>query len=369
MVDARWLTFHDAARATFEENPAATKEHFARSIARRFDMKLDRSVFDAGDFAVRFAHASVDRFAGNVVSFAQIRKYDERPFLVCVLRPHRVETLLANSTFIAKVSHSSQALSLTKIRGTIVGSNILRELDGIENAPPNFEVLFARHEELAWEDNLERIVECTTGILPRGEKYSPTMDERERILGSIQEASAVLTAGEIDDVAVRLYAVVDERREDILRAAAQNNVNLRGNAIEQIITGGANTHGLGDQTFYLPRGTRVFVDIKSKLRGRLSNPKLYNIDKLLRALADGRTVMVVLFVEVDLEARHVAARLVNVLDEVVRTATRVQPHWAGRGSRGVTQMVGGTEAIFAPDFEAHIDVEAARRFVQDLMNR
>jgi hypothetical protein len=110
------------------------------------------------------------------------------------------------------------------------------------------------------------------------------------------------------------------------------------------------------------------VDIKSKLRGRASSPKLYNIDKLLRALADGQTVFAALFVGVDLVEQRVAARLVNVFDDALLGATRVQHHWAGRGSRGVTQLSNCPERIFEADFRAHVDVAAAEQFVRELID-
>jgi hypothetical protein len=365
----RWLSFHEVATAIFEENRAATKEQLAELLARRFGLTLDRSVFVADDFAVRFAHASGDAFANTVVSLAQIKKYDDRPLLVCVRRPGSVETLLANATLITKVTHTSQRLTVARIRGSILGTDILRELDGIANTPTNFEALFARHLGLPWEDNLERIVEASTGILPRGEKHAPTDEEQTRILRSVREAGEVVTAEDMDDVARRLYATVAEQQQAILRAAAGGNANLRGNAIEQLITGAGNRHALGDQVFALARGGRLIVDIKSKLRGRASSPKLYNVDKLLRDLADGQTVIAVLFVGLDLAGQRVTPRLVNVFDEVLLGATRVQHHWAGRGSRGVTQLANCPESIFEAGFQPHLDVDAAERFVRGLIAR
>jgi hypothetical protein len=120
--------------------------------------------------------------------------------------------------------------------------------------------------------------------------------------------------------------------------------------------GAGNRHALGDLIFPLPRGRRLIVDIKSKLRGRPSSPKLYNIDRMLRALADGQTVFAALFVGMDLMGQRVTARLVNVFDEALLGATVVQHHWAGRRSRGVTQLRNCPERIFEADFQAHVDV-------------
>jgi hypothetical protein len=132
----RWLTLHEIATAIFEENRTATKEQFVELVARRLDLVRDRSVFVADDLAVRFAYASHKAFSNTVVSLANIKKYDERPFLVCVLRPDGVETLLANASLIARVAHSSQKLTVKNIRGSILGMRPWRSSSRPSCAPP-----------------------------------------------------------------------------------------------------------------------------------------------------------------------------------------------------------------------------------------
>jgi hypothetical protein len=56
-----------------------------------------------------------------------------------------VQTFLANSTFIRKISHSSHKLTESNIRGTILGHDISREYEGIANVPANSATLYESH--------------------------------------------------------------------------------------------------------------------------------------------------------------------------------------------------------------------------------
>jgi len=49
-------------------------------------------------------------------------------------------------------------------------------------------------------------------------------------------------------------------------------------------------------------------------------------------------------------------------------ATRIQFHWAGRNSRGVTQLTRDLATLFSPEFEENIDQDAAVAFLKDLIN-
>ena len=69
------------------------------------------------------------------------------------------------------LSHSSQELRENNIRGSINGSDIMREFEGIRNFPDNFERLFNIHHGLGFEGNLVRLVEATNDISPTGRKY------------------------------------------------------------------------------------------------------------------------------------------------------------------------------------------------------
>jgi len=68
-----------------------------------------------------------------------------------LVTPTENHILLANSTLLRKISHSSQQLRVDNIKGSFNGSDIFRELDGITNEPANVERLFDIHREIGFE--------------------------------------------------------------------------------------------------------------------------------------------------------------------------------------------------------------------------
>src|SRR5204863_9655263 len=106
------------------------------------------------------------------------------PMVVCVVRPTSVRFLLANSTFITKVSHSSQRLRLDNVKRSFNGNDIMTSYEGLANQPKNFEELFAMHTAFTWADNLERLVEATTAIVARNVRSNPTPEQRAVILAA-----------------------------------------------------------------------------------------------------------------------------------------------------------------------------------------
>ena len=161
---------------------------------------------------------------------------------------------------------------------------------------------------------------------------------------------------------------MNDNLQAILDAGTIENINLRGNRIEQIITGAGNFHSPEDLSRTLTSGSEVKVDIKTKILSLVSNPKGYNIDKALKMLASGDTAFSFFFVGIHTESRYVVTCLVSILDETILNATRVQFHWAGRNSRGVTQLTGNLSRVFAPDFSETIDVRHARQFLEGLLD-
>ena len=131
-----------------------------------------------------------------------------------------------------------------------------------------------------------------------------------------------------------------------------------------IITGGANVHGLADLNFTLRAGTRVLVDVKTKVLALTSSPKGYNIDKFLQALAGGNAVFTFFFIGADLKKSTVATRFVSAFDETILKATRIPYHWAGRNSRGVRQLTGDLTPVFGRAYRELIDPQSARGFLQ-----
>ncbi len=94
-----------------------------------------------------------------------------------------------------------------------------------------------------------------------------------------------------------------------------------------------------------------------------SNPKAYNLDKMLEFLANSRSVFLFYFVGVD-PGKLVSTVLVSMFQENSCAATILLKHWSGRNSRGVTQFEGTAinDLIVKPEFA--IITEEARQFLQ-----
>jgi hypothetical protein len=336
-------------------------------LAGRFELQKARSVYYADDFAVRFSYSADAGFSNCVISLSTLKTFDDRPFLVCLLKPSGVQTLLANSTMINKASHSSQKLTMYCVRGTILGHDILRSVDGVANEPGNFEGLYEVHAGFGWDENLERIVAATTAITPTGKRFEPTPAEREAILRAPGISNEAEGGGRMDQIDKCLQARLAEREKEILRASETGNAKLRGDAIEYLLTGEKTVHGLEDTVFEETGRIRVLVDLKTKVLDLSSSPKLYNIDKTLRQLSDGATVFCVFLIGISRGDKRVAGRLVDILDSQLIAMTRTQFHWAGRNSRGVTQLAGDTKTFFAPGFTRKVDLRVAREFLQRLL--
>src|SRR5438067_1605531 len=85
-----------------------SKGRLAAIIAKRFNMTKDRSVYYNEDFAIRFSSAARPSFSNTVLSLSNLKKVDHLPFIVCLVTPSANYALLANTTLLKKISHSSQ---------------------------------------------------------------------------------------------------------------------------------------------------------------------------------------------------------------------------------------------------------------------
>lgn len=318
-------------------------------------------------FAIRFSSASGASFSNVVTSLSKLHTVDRLPFVVCIIRPAGIELLLANSTFIRRVSHSSHRLDVDNVRGSFLGHDISRFFEGIRNSPENFECLFAIHSQLTWEENVERIVANTRHIKAIGTAFEISESHESKILASADTAKGLSDHPQYQRIETELMEIVHSRRREILKASQIDNINQRGNKIEQLITGAANRHELGDLSFSLDIGTNVIVDVKTKILTLSSNPKGYNIDKLLLALATGNNTFSFFFVGIDPNKELLLGRLVSFLDVRIVEATQIQFHWAGRNSRGVTQLTKNITTVFDEDFCETIDVTKAREFLMGLI--
>jgi hypothetical protein len=200
-----------------------------------------------------------------------------------------------------------------------------------------------------------------------GPTFSNVILSLSTLQKSVDLARSLSQNSEYLDLGLDLNEKALQNASKILNAARIDNINKRGNIIEQIITGGVNVHGLADLNLTLRAGTRVLVDVKTKVLALTSRPKGYNIDKFLQALAGGNTVFTFFFIGADLKNRSVSTRLVSVFDATILKATRIQYHWAGRNSRGVTQLTGDLTPIFERAFRELIEPQNARGFLQKLI--
>jgi len=346
---------------------AADKGEIQAVASKQFGLTKKRSVYEGPSFALRFCEANQASFSNTVVGLSTLKEYDDMPFVVCVVRPKELEFLLANSALLKKISHSSHQLRVDNIRGSFLGHDIRREYKGLLNEPANFEKLFALHQQVGWSENVKRLVNATDAIEPTGRRQVFTSNVRHNILAAPQLAASLSGRDDYQAVEAELTALVKPNRAAILKAAEVDNVNLRGKLIEQILTKGANFHRLDDLTRSLRAGTSLTIDIKTKLMNLSSSPKGYNIDKTLEMFARGNTAFSYFFVAIDTAKGEITTRLISILDSNIIDATRIQFHWAGRVSRGVTQLAGDLSWMFDTNYKEGIDVPKGESFLEGLI--
>lgn len=362
------------------------KDKLATLIAEKFGLTKDRKVFYCDDFAIRFSRSAGPNFANTVLSLSNLRKVDAIPFLVCLVTPTENHLFLANSTLLRKISHSSQELRSDNIRGSFNGSDIIREFEGISNEPKNIERLFSIHREIGFEGNLPRLVEATNNITPSGHKFVVIPDAERRILDAPARAAGFVASEDVVILKRELDERVERFKNEILVASMIENVNVRGRIIEYLIAGDdealrqklimalQSKNGLPpfktDNT--LGDYQRVFdeylteTDVKTKIMVLASNPKAYNLDKILEFLATEKSVFMFYFVGVD-PARIVNTVLVSMFQTDLLTSTILLKHWSGRNSRGVSQFEGKTIEALIKTPKLDVNTAEATQFLKKLI--
>jgi hypothetical protein len=165
-------------------------------VQKQFSLTKDRSVFYTDAFTIRFSLSKTTSFSNTVISLSNLQKYDDFPFVVCLNTPKKNYLYLGNTTFLSKVSHSSQALREDNIRGSIDGSDIVKNFNGITNSPENFDELFAIHSEIGFNGNLARLVEATNNISPSGSKFEISEKSETMILSAPERAKNFVISDE-----------------------------------------------------------------------------------------------------------------------------------------------------------------------------
>lgn len=368
------------------KNGMADKNTLAASVQQKFHLIRDRSVFYSDNFAVRFCTAAGRSFSNTVLSLSTLRKYDGLPFIVCLVTPKMNYLMLANTTFLRKISHSSQELRVDNIKGSFNGSDIMRNFEGVSNEPAHFEFLFASHENYTFAENLIRLVEATNNIHPVGRRFDPTDVQIHNIMESVKRAISFLASKEYDILSSDLQERVDAVAFEIAIAAFIDNVNLRGRIIEYLITSADDLRmtlmdalhsgsplpeiytadNLGDYEREFDNFSTA-TDIKTKVLFLSSNPKGYNIDKLLSFLARDNSVYLIYVVAID-KRKKISTRLCSMYNRQLLEGTRIIKHWAGRNSRGVTQYDGSALESIVSDFDTYIDSRKSSEFILKCLN-
>ena len=213
------------------------KARLARIVFEALALTKDRSVYYSADFAIRFSSSASRTFGNTVLSLSNLRKYDDRPFIVCLVTPTENFCLLANTSLLKKISHSSQQLRENNIRGSFNGSDIAKEFEGITNSAENIARLFNIHAGIGFDGNLARLVEATNNISPTGIKFIVNEAAETAILDAPQRAARFVDSEDFAVLKAELDAQVSKFQSEILLAALIENVNVRGRVIEYLIAG------------------------------------------------------------------------------------------------------------------------------------
>lgn len=376
-----------------KKNGINDKAKLAKLVAEKFALTKDRAVYYTADFAIRFSASQKSSFSNTVASLSRLQKFDDRPFISCLVTPKENIVLLANSTLLKKVSHSSQQLRVNNIKGSFNGSDIMRELivishDAIPNDAENLMRLFNIHAEIGFEGNLPRLVEATNNISPTGKPFNVTPAHQNIILAAPKRAQAFIQSKEYATLKNELDAKVEKFKNEILIAAMIENVNLRGRVIEYLIAGEdehlrqqivlalqskgktlpafKTENDLGDYS----REFKEYLtetDVKTKIMILDSNPKAYNLDKILEFLSQERSVFMFYFVGIEL-GKPIQTVLVSMFQNRLLDATILLKHWSGRNSRGVSQFEGRAISQLIQHPENEMNIEEARVFLDRLIS-
>ena len=366
------------------------KEQLIKIIQTEFKLTQDRKVFYCDDFAIRFSQSNKKTVSNTVLSLSALKGYDTRPFFVVVVFRDCVKICLANSTFLKKVSHSAKELRIDNIRGSFNFSDISTEVGGLSNTPDNFKKLFDYHKEFTFEDNIKRLVDENKNIKARVEKYTPSEEDKEQIRKSVETSIKFIESEEFDDLDNDLRSRVEKVQNEILIASLIENTNIRGRVIEYLIVddGGTlkdaiikalkegsplpkveTTDDLGDysKTYNDPNKYETKTDIKTKIMYLSSNPKAYDIDKLLKFLSNKDTVYMVYLIGIN-DKNEVVLQLCSMYDDRFEHQ-RIMNHWSGLNSRGHVQFDGGDlDTILNKQEKTIIDKEKALLYINKLIS-
>lgn len=98
-----------------------------------------------------------------------------------------------------------------------------------------------------------------------------------------------------------------------------------------------------------------------------SNPKAYNLDKMLSFLSNDKSVFMFYFIGIDFD-KVLNPVLVSMFHDKVLENTILIKHWAGRNSRGVSQLNGAKiKELFTDSKPANISLENSVKFLENVI--
>lgn len=385
---------HDFVRLVENNREINTKEEMIEVVCQNFTMVKDgRAIYHTDFFAVVFCYSKNNSFSNVVLSLSKLEKYDHIPcFVVLVKKDLDNVIYMINTTFLDKISHSSNDLRIDNIRGSLLGSNIRKEIVEIakRNQPADFDDLFSYHKGFTWQENIERLVESTNNIKPNKEKAVLNDNEKKNLLKAPSRAICFVNSEDYNILLDDLRNRCEEVKEAILVASHIDNVNIRGRLIEVLITSNPDERNkllrnLGEIEHLLPtydtkndlgdyvrtfEKSNSYTDIKTKVLYLDSNPKAYNVDKFLKCMGKDKSVFMFFFVGID-ETGIVNTVLASVFHNKLQKTTLLQHHWAGKGTRGAAQFNGKTinELLREDPFINQINEEDSQRFLMGLLER
>lgn len=371
-----------------DKDGSVNKDDLKVAIKDEFSLSQDRKIFYCNEFAIRFSQAKGKSFSNTVLSLSATQKFDNRPLIICIVREDWNELLIANTTFLKKISHSSHELRLDNIKGSFNGSDICREFNGVPNNSLNLWDLYLIHDSIGFEGNLERLVEATQNIQGTGVSFELTYSKESIIRAAPKRAIDFCKSSEYQCLKGELDSQVQKHTNAILAASMIDNVNIRGNIIEYIVAGDDEKlkndliRSVMEKHSSLPRFssdnalgdyTRIFsdfstqTDVKTKIMILDSNPKAYNIDKMLDFLSTEKSVYMLYLIGIGV-ASIFNTRLVSMFSEELSRSTILLRHWAGRNSRGVTMFQGKSLKKILIEETSKIDVEQASSLLEKLIS-
>ena len=339
-------------------------------LVQTLNLNKQRSVFtcDNHSFRVSQVRGNTKGFSNVVLGLSTLLKYDDKPFVVIVVRDNTLQFLISNTTFLKKISHSSHTLTTQNIKGSFLGHDIYSEYAGIKNTEKNFRTLFNIHQQNTLSENIERLVASTDKIKGKENIFTPNTQQRDLILLSPLRYSEIIKQADYIDLATNLQNKILYLKQQILDASFDENINTRGSTIEQIITDGISEHRAEDIIVLLRDGTKVLIDIKTKLSHLNSNPKAFNIDKALKTFSEPDEIFCFLMILIDRQESNIKSNLIPVLSTIFLQKLEIRHHWAGRNSRGVTQLSGDIYALFNSANSPTIDIKSATKYLQSLLD-